>query len=87
MEEGGSQQILKPENIEKRKKSSKRKKNLTFCYGMLILSILPLTIERRCFNCHRQTVRQTDGHGDSMTELAQWGRFRENGVETGLQKV
>ena len=24
------------------------------------------------------TDRQTDGHGDSMTELAQWGRFSEN---------
>ena len=24
--------------------------------------------------------RHTDGHGDSMTELAQWGRFSENSV-------
>ena len=27
---------------------------------------------------NRQTNRQTDGHGDSLTELAQWGRFSEN---------
>ena len=26
----------------------------------------------------RQTDRQTDAHGNSMTELAQWGQFREN---------
>ena len=26
---------------------------------------------------HRQTDRQTDGYGDSMTESAQWGRFSE----------
>ena len=26
----------------------------------------------------RQTSRQTDGHGDSMTKSAQWGRFSEN---------
>ena len=26
----------------------------------------------------KQTDKQTDGHGDSMTELAQWGRFSEN---------
>ena len=31
-----------------------------------------------------QTNRQTDGHGDSMTELAQWGRFREKSQK--LQK-
>ena len=27
---------------------------------------------------HRQTHRQTDGHGDSMTNSAQWGRVGEN---------
>ena len=26
----------------------------------------------------RQTNTQTHGHDDSMTELAQWGRFSEN---------
>ena len=26
----------------------------------------------------KQTHRHTDGHGDSMTELALWGRFSEN---------
>ena len=26
-----------------------------------------------------QTNRQTDGHGDSMTNSAQWGRVGENG--------
>ena len=26
----------------------------------------------------KQTHTQTNGHGDSMTELAQWGRFSEN---------
>ena len=25
----------------------------------------------------KQKDRHTDGHGDSMTELAQWGRFIE----------
>ena len=32
-------------------------------------------------NCHRQTDRHTDGHGDSMTELTQWAdavRFFNN---------
>ena len=39
---------------------------------------------------HTQTDRQTDGHGNSMTELAQFSRFSENkwillgsGVTTG----
>ena len=27
-----------------------------------------------------QTHTQKDGHGNSMTELAQWGRFSENRV-------
>ena len=27
---------------------------------------------------NRQTDKQTDGHGNSMTESAQWGRFSEN---------
>ena len=27
---------------------------------------------------NRQTEPQTDGHGDSMTESAQWGQFSEN---------
>ena len=27
---------------------------------------------------HKTTHRTTDGHGDSMTELAQCGRFSEN---------
>ena len=27
---------------------------------------------------HRQTEPQTDGHGDSMTNSAQWGRVGEN---------
>ena len=26
----------------------------------------------------KKTDKQTDVHGDSMTELAQWGRFSEN---------
>ena len=28
---------------------------------------------------HTQTHRHTDGHGDSMTNSAQWGRVGENG--------
>ena len=30
----------------------------------------------------RQADRQTDGHGDSMTNSAQWGRVGENLRET-----
>ena len=29
-------------------------------------------LEEGVLNCHEQTHRQTDGHGDSMTESAQW---------------
>ena len=29
----------------------------------------------------RQTHTHTDGHGDSMTESAQWGRFSENATQ------
>ena len=40
---------------------------------------------KNCTRWHRQTDRptnkethrQTEGHGDSMTESAQWGRFSE----------
>ena len=37
----------------------------------------------------RQTDRQTHGHGDSMTESAQWGRFSEKccGFEVGECKA
>ena len=31
-----------------------------------------------CIRWRKQTIRQKDGHGDSMTESAQWGRFGEN---------
>ena len=42
----------------------------------LIESIGP---EGRCFeNASDGADKQTDGHGNSMTELAQWGRFSEN---------
>ena len=30
---------------------------------------------------NKHTNRQTDGHGDSMTESAQWGKFSKNMVE------
>ena len=29
-------------------------------------------------DANRQTNRQTDGHGNSMTESTQWGQFSEN---------
>ena len=32
----------------------------------------------------RQTNKQTDEHGDSMTESAQWGRFSENCKKTAV---
>ena len=36
-------------------------------------------------NCHRQTdrqtLKQTDGHGDSMTKSAQFGQFSENVIK------
>ena len=38
----------------------------------------PRPPEEGILNRHRQTDRQTDRHGNSMTELTQWGRFREN---------
>ena len=31
---------------------------------------------------HKQTDRQTDEHGDSMTESAQWGQFNEEEKNT-----
>ena len=37
-----------------------------------------ITPEEGVLNCHRHTDRHTDGHGNSMTELAEWGRFSEN---------
>ena len=30
-----------------------------------------------------KSSRHTDGHGDSMTELAQWGQFNENEEKRG----
>ena len=33
-------------------------------------------------NLMAQTHKQTDGHGDSMTESAQWGRFSDNYIRT-----
>ena len=32
----------------------------------------PQPPEEGVLNCHKPTHRQTDGHGDSMTESAQW---------------
>ena len=41
----------------------------------------PRPPEEGVLNCHRHTDRQTDtqtdGHGDSMTESAQWGHGRK----------
>ena len=30
-------------------------------------------LENNCIQWRTKTVRHTDGHGNSMTELAQWG--------------
>ena len=35
-------------------------------------------LEKNCTRWRRQTHISTDGHGDSMTNLAQWGRVGEN---------
>ena len=35
---------------------------------------------------HRQTDTQTDGHGDSMTESAQWGQFSETSLGLNMPK-
>ena len=35
---------------------------------------------------HNGAHRQTDGHGDSMTESAQLGRFSENTIIFGAQQ-
>ena len=29
---------------------------------------------------NRQTDKQTDGHGNSLTKSTQWGRFSEKGI-------
>ena len=34
-------------------------------------------LEKNCTRWRTQTDKQTHGHGDSMTESAQWGRFSE----------
>ena len=34
--------------------------------------------KKYCTQWRTHTDKQTDGHGDSMTESAQWGRFSEN---------
>ena len=41
----------------------------------------PRRLEEGFLNCHRHTDTQTDGHGDSMTKSAQWGRFSEEEEE------
>ena len=38
-------------------------------------------LEKKCTRRRKQTDKQTHRHGESMTELAQWGRFRENPLE------
>ena len=35
-------------------------------------------LEKNCTRWRKQTDRHTDGHGDSMTNSAQWGRVGEN---------
>ena len=35
-------------------------------------------LEKKCTQWRKQTDKQKDGHGDSMTEAAQWGRFSGN---------
>ena len=35
----------------------------------------------------RQTDRHTHGHGDSMTNLAQWGRVGENIMLSKIQNI
>ena len=41
-----------------------------------------MSLKKYCTQWRRQTNRQTDkqtnGNGDSMTELAQWGRLSES---------
>ena len=37
-------------------------------------------LEKNSIRWRRQNHRQTDGHRDSMTESAQWGRYSENGA-------
>ena len=38
-------------------------------------------LQKNCTQWHKQTNKQTDGHGDSMTESAQWA----NSVKTKSQ--
>ena len=38
----------------------------------------PRPPEEGVLNCHIQTSRQTDEHGNYMTKTAQWGLFSEN---------
>ena len=44
-------------------------------------SFAPLGLD----GANRQTDTQTDGHGDSMTNLAQWGRVAENNEKVLLR--
>ena len=71
--------LQKKEKVEKRKKSLKRKEKKKLCHCSPILAIRPLTrsfydLRKKVFRdvTDRQTNKQTDGHSDSMTELAQW---------------
>ena len=38
-------------------------------------------LEKNCTRWRTHTHRQTDGHGDSMTNSAQWSRVGENVVD------
>ena len=37
----------------------------------------PIRGLKKCTQWQRQMNTQTEGHGDSMTKSAQWGRFSE----------
>ena len=47
--------------------------------GTAHLTLGPMRgLEENCTQWRKHRERHPDGHGDSITELAQWGRFSEN---------
>ena len=68
------------------RKLLKQKTKQKWCHRIGILGGRELTrglhnLRIGCFELsqtHRQTSRQTDGHGDSMTELVLWGQYSGN---------
>ena len=45
----------------------------------------PIRRLKKGIRWQKQTYRQTDGHGDSMAESAQWGRFSKNILTTNMR--